>query len=824
MSAPPPPAAPRSRPLPGPLPGPRFRPAARAVLAVLGLGVALALLIVGVARALPLPDGFLAEGSTVVEFGDGTPGFVALSADEKWRIPVCLSEIDPAYLRALIHLEDRRFRRHLGIDPLAIARAAWTDLIHRRVVSGGSTITMQLVRVREPRPRTPGSKLAEAFRALQLELHLSKDEILAAYLAHVPYGKNVEGVEAAALAYFGHRATALSAAEIATLLAVPQNPTRRFPAARNLARLAWARDAIAARLIAAGVLGGGGQSPAAVLAGVRASAVPAELRPFPRLAPHAAAWLASGGEARAERSGGRARRIRTTLDGGVQRLAEGVLAAARPELERRGIHNGAVVVVDHRTREVRALVGNFDFFDAANGGQIIGFDNPRSPGSTLKPFLYAMAIDRGLLLPDFLLLDTPQVYGTYAPKNYDGHYAGLVRAEDALSRSLNVPFVRLMSLLRAERFIGALRTMGVSSLRDESGYYGLSAAVGGLELTPLELAGLYAMLAEDGRWAPLRWIAEQEREQAQQDGGAGTVRRGAGVTGFAALSPGAAYLTRRALALKDRPDFPARRRFAVPPRIHWKTGTSFGHRDAWSVGSGPRYTAVVWLGNFDNTPSASLVGADAAGPLLFDLLEALAARAEERWEEPPPADLVPVEVCAYSGRLPGPACPLRKKVLAPAHSVPTEACPYHVAVDVDERTGLALTPECRGGRAYRTESFVVWPASLGRWLDDTHRRTPGPPAWAPGCAPAPSREPPTIVSPPPHHVALLAPGVPPSRQEIPLAAEGAARSELSWFVDGEYLGTVRAEDRLWWTPVRGVHEIVVSDASGRSARRTFEVR
>lgn len=773
------------------------------LIVALSVGV-LALLLA--ARLLPFPENFFIEGSAIIEFEDGSPGHVFLSADDKWRIEARLDEIDARYLDALIRFEDKRFWSHPGVDLFAVIRAAITNAWRGRIVSGGSTLTMQLARVREQRPRTLRSKAIEAFRALQLEARFSKEEILSLYLTYVPFGRNLEGVEAAALAYFGHPASALSSAEIAILLAVPQTPQRRYPSEANRGRLKSARDAIAERLLAWGALPSTGGKDEA-LRQVRERPVPASLLPFPRLAPHAAAWL------RARYPGHR--RIRSTLDRGIQLVAERTLRGAADEIARRGIHNGSIVVIEHGTTEVRALVGGFDFWDEAHGGQIAGFDTPRSPGSALKPFIYAMGIDRGLLLPDHLVLDVPRTYGTYAPKNYDGRFSGLIRFEDALSRSLNLPFVDLLRRLGIERFIGTLRTMGVESLRREPGFYGLSAAIGGLEMTPLELAGIYSTLAQNGEYRPLRWMRTHDRDA-----------EAAGEGALAVFSPGAAHLTKGALRLKDRPDFPARRRFSGRhPNIHWKTGTSFGHRDAWAAGSGARYTAVVWLGNLDNTPSVSLVGADGAAPILFDLLEALEAKGSDLRLEPPPADLKVIEVCAYSGRLPGPACEHTRRVRALTRRIPTGTCPYHVAVDVDVKSGLALTPTCRGAHEYRSENFLVWPSSLRRWLDDEHRHVPQPPARSPDCEVVASKSAPAILSPPANHVALLIPGLAPDKQEIPLAAESAAGGrDLSWFVDGEYLGTVRAEERIWWVPRPGAHEIVVADDTGRSARRRFEVR
>ncbi|MCP3144724.1 penicillin-binding protein 1C [Pyxidicoccus xibeiensis] len=772
------------------------------------LALLLVLCVAGAVAAwwVPLPERLSAPASVVVEYRDGTPAHVFLAPDERWRIATAPERVDPAYLRALLALEDKRFFHHPGVDPLAVARAAVRNVLRGRRVSGASTLTMQLVRMLEPRPRTFGSKLIESLRAMQLELRMTKQEVLAAYLQFVPYGRNVEGVEAAALAYFGHTASHLSPAEIATLLAVPQNPNRRFPTPQNAARLKAARDEVARRLLEDEALPRGPADATAtseaVLAEVRATPVPTGLTPFPREAPHVAVWL------RARRP--ELARLRTTLDAGTQRMVERLMRDAAGGLAPRGIHNGTAVVVERERSEVLALVGNFDFFDAAHGGQIVGFDTPRSPGSALKPLLYAMGIDLGMVGPDQLVADVPTAYGGYAPRNFDGRFQGLVRLEYALSQSLNMPFVRLLERVGVERFLAALRTAGVASLVPEPGHYGLSAAVGGIELTPLELAGVYVALAGDGRVAPLKLL-----EDGQRVGGPAEV-----------VSPGAAWMTRRALSLRDRPDFPERRRLTgMPARVHWKTGTSFGHRDAWAAGSGPRHTAVVWLGNFDHSPSVHLVGADAAGPLLFDILEGVGPRGRAQPdEEGAPGDLMRVEVCAYSGHLPTDACVQRKQVYALRAAVPTRRCPYHQRVEVDVATGLAVGPTCSQGRTTESRVYLTWPATIRRWLEEQHRRLPEPPAAAPGCEPGGERAAPSIVSPADGQVAMLIPGVPAEQQEVPLEAEASHDRALTWFVDGALLGTARADERVWWTPRVGRHEILVTDDRGLTAKRTLVVR
>jgi penicillin-binding protein 1C len=758
-----------------------------------------ALLLAGIALAfaMPLPDRTTVP-SVVVEYRDGRPAFVFLSPDDKWRLPVELDRIDPKLVEALVALEDKRFWRHDGVDGIAIARAAVTNAAAGRRVSGGSTLTMQLARLLEPRPRTIRSKLIDMFRAVQLDLRLTKREILEAYLARTPYGGNVEGIESAAWSYFGHGARHLTPIEIATLLAVPQGPTRYAPRPANVVRLRARRDAILGKLVRAGVFAGADAASALEEAAVVPP--PERLRRMPREAPHAAFLL------RARHRG--ETRIRSTLDAGTQALVEREVTLRAPELKSKGIHGGAVVVADHRTREVVALAGSLDFADTAHGGQIAMFARPRSPGSTLKPFLYALAIERGMALPGYLVADVPTQYGTYRPRNFDGDYAGLVTLRDSLARSLNLPFVDLLQQYGVERFLGELGRMGVALSRLSPGEYGLSLIAGGIELTPLELAGMYATLAEGGVHRPLRL-------EAADPAGAQT----------SVFGPGAAWLTRRALSTRDRPDFPRRRDIAgIPAEIHWKTGTSFGLRDAWAIGSGPRYTAVVWTGNADNSSSAELVGSEASGPLLFDILEGLADRTRAPSPQPPPAELVRVEVCAFSGHIASEACPERTTAFAPVHAVPTTPDPYLQVYDVDRATGRAVLPACRvPGRAYDRRAFVVLPSAVTAWLAERNRAVPDPPLFAEGCAPDTNTAAPSMLTPAEGQVVTLIRGMPAEQQRIPLAAS-ARTARVSWFVDGEHLGTSPSSERLHWTPSPGRHEIVVTDEAGRKARRTLDVK
>lgn len=747
-----------------------------------------------------LPERLKVPDSVVVTWRDGSPAHVFLSPDERWRMAVSLDDVDPHYVAALLAFEDQRFWNHPGVDPLAVVRAAISNLTSGRRVSGASTITMQVVRLLEPRPRTLSSKVVEAFRAVQLELFFSKREILEQYLRLAPFGRNVEGVEAACWAYFGHGAGVLTAEEIAVLLAVPQGPASRFPKPENLARLRAARDRISKRLLDEDLLPRGGQGVAVsaeeLYGQILAASPPSSIRPFPREVPHLAYW------ARQKFAGQTA--IGTTLDAGTQRVVDELVARRREEALRAGARHVSVVVADHATLEVRALVGNFSFDDSP-GSQIPSFDVARSPGSLLKPFILAAAIDLGLALPRHLVPDIPFRAGTYAPENFDGKFSGLARLDDALVRSLNIPFVELLNEVGVENFIGQLRTMGAEHIAPTPGHYGLTAAVGGVEMTPLEVTAAYATLARGGQTGRLRVFGTPSSP------------------GPRVYSPGATWLVRQVLQARDRPDFSARR--LVNPfgrRVFWKTGTSFGNRDAWAVGAGDTTTVSVWMGNHDRAGSSAIVGSERSGPLLFDVLEAVEHEGAPAVQ---PEELTEVEVCAYSGHVPGPACETRTTTLARRDRVPARACPYHVHADVDEATGLVLTPECRDGRRFQTRAFLQWPAAVRRYLNPRSRSGVERPAYAPGCRPKQNVAPPTIVSPPLQRTLMLRPELPADQQQQPLEADAAdSAMMLNWYVDGVHVGSGPAGERQWWTPTPGRHEIVVTDELGRSVRREVEVR
>ncbi len=562
----------------------RSRRAAASLVAALGLLVVLDLL-------LPPPLHRAATLSQWVTDRDGRPLRAFPTPQGRWRFPADIERIDPVFLEALIAVEDRRFHRHPGVDPVGLFRAAVTSARAGRIVSGGSTITMQTARLLEPRKRTLGAKLIEIIRALQIERRLSKREILELYLTLAPYGGNLEGVRAASWAYFGREPDRLSDDQIALLIALPQAPESRRPDRRILGAAAG-RAAILEKLVRIGALSAG-----------RAAEADGAPLPLQRNAFPARAWHASA----AAREGAGPGDIRTSLDARLQAELESLLAAraaeAGPAVQM------AALVVDIPSRGVRAAVGSAG--RERPGGWLDLTAQARSPGSTLKPFIYAMAFDDGLATPATRISDLPKRFDAYQPENFDRSFRGEVRISEALQHSLNVPAVLALAEVGPERFAAELTLAGTppritgSALRDP----GLALALGGAGMTAQELAVLYAALGDGGRAKPLAWRAAEEVQ-------------GAGSPGHRLLAPASADTV--LAILRNTPTPTGRmpgRLTAAAPQVAFKTGTSYGFRDAWAAGVAGDLALIVWVGRADGAPRPGETGRSSALPILFELAD-----------------------------------------------------------------------------------------------------------------------------------------------------------------------------------------------------------
>ncbi len=552
-----------------------------------GLAAALALLAWALDRALPPPGVEGLDYTVEVLDAAGEPLRLFTTEDGYWRLPSAGRPVDPQFLRLLLAYEDRRFYHHSGVDPLALGRAAWQALTQGRVISGGSTLSMQAARLLEPRPRTLTAKLQQMLRAWQLERRLEKQQILDLYLDLAPYGGNLQGVRAASRFYFGKEPGFLGLAEAALLVALPQSPERRRPD-RHPQAAREARDQVLQRLAAAGVI-----SPAEA-ARAMAEPVPRGRRPTPFFAPHLADRL------RAERPGERV--LHSSIDGRLQRRLEAL--ASRHQ---RRLGDGltlAALVIEHGAAAVRAYLGSGEYFAQTFPGQIDMLRAVRSPGSSLKPFIYGLGFDAGLIHPETLIEDRPGPVSGYAPGNFDRRYLGEIRVRQALVQSRNLPAVRLLDRLGPEPFARRLEQAGVRlRLPQAVERPGLPIALGGVGLTLEELGGLYAALAEGGRYrAPGLWA------------------QGPAEPELALLSPAAAWYLTDILA-----EVPLPAGFAPGPRrLAFKTGTSYGFRDAWCLGYGARYTVAVWVGRPDGGYTPGLSGLGTAAPVLLEVFDLLA--------------------------------------------------------------------------------------------------------------------------------------------------------------------------------------------------------
>ncbi len=642
---------------------------------------------------------------------------LTLSNDEKYRLWTPLGQIPPAMIDATLLQEDAWYRWHAGVNPISLTRAFIDTYVRRSRRIGGSTITMQLARRRFGiDSRTPMGKLKQMIRALQLDRDYTKDQLLEAYLNSVPYGGNIEGVGAASIIYFGKPAKDLSLAEALTLVVIPQHPEKRSPlpgaSPRKLveARLRLAREWRSHH----------SNSASDLIETLEVSAASRHELPF--MAPHLVDRVLASGDSDA--------RITTTVDGELQELVEHRLKSYVERNRSLAIDNGAVMLLDYRTMRVCAYVGSANYFNEAIDGQVDGLRGRRSPGSALKPFIYALAIDQGLIHPQTMLKDTALRIAAYNPENFDRDFLGPIDATSALVRSRNVPAIEVANMLQPPGLYGFLKAAGVQGLRDES-FYGLALALGGLDITMEELAGLYAMLANGGVLKPIKLTTassaidrpEQDLDRAVEDPGSPRL-----------LSREASYLVLEMLRTNPRPsnDFTLSQ---VPagPAIPWKTGTSYGFRDAWAIGIVGPYVLGVWIGNFDGTPNANFVGRDAAGPLFFDIADALRARGPlEESIVHGSLNLKKVKVCALSGQLPGPYCERLKTTWFIPGKSPIATCQIHRAIAINARTGRrgcsdATTPIEAGDRVdggqprlalrargdpVTTQVYEFWPSDL----------------------------------------------------------------------------------------------------------------
>lgn len=744
---------------------------------------------------------------------------LTLSADEKYRVRTSITEISPYLIRATLLKEDRYFKWHPGFNPVGLVRAFWKTYLTKTQRTGGSTITMQLARIRFGiDSRTISGKVKQILRAVQIEYHYSKNEILEAYLNLVPYGGNIEGAGAASLIYFHKNPHQLNLLESLSLAVIPQDPSAllanhrrnigkdeknsdndkniekdsepflnpKFTAARRRLFLSWVKHYPQDERL----------EPYFDLPMETHS--PAEL---PFLAPHFAEDILRISNQK---------KIITTLDFRYQGLLERHLKNYIKRQSLLGITNAAGLLVRASSMEVIACAGSVDYFNEEIQGQVNGTTAKRSPGSLLKPLIYAMGIEKGVIHPKTMLKDTPLSFGAFNPENFEKDFSGPIKAQDALVRSRNVPAIWLASQVGSDSLYGFLKEAGVSHLNEPS-FYGLAGLVlGGIELTMEELVTMYAMLSRQGEFHPIR--------KQLGDPLGKSIRF---------LSEEAAFLTLEMLKENPPPDMEFLPKWTINSiAVAWKTGTSYAFRDAWSLGIFGDFVLAVWVGNFDGRGNPAFIGRQAAGPLLFELVDSLKTMGIP---EPIPFDhrtmnLTEIEVCALSGYLPGPSCPRTIKTWFIPGVSPIKTCDIHRKVFIHPESGLRVPPNYSGKT--QIEVYEFWPSDL---LDlyrraGIPRRTP--PLFDPHYDNTFASQPgipPEITSPSADLTYTIRAGQPPSDSIAFQAVADADAHDLYWFLNEVYVGKCPVNQTLFWRPQAGRFVVRVVDDRGRSDSTSLTV-
>ena len=745
---------------------------------------------------LPLPKDDLAR---VVLAEDGTPLWRFADANGVWRYPVSTDQVSAYYLDALLTYEDRWFFRHPGVNPLALGRAAWQNLTGGRVLSGGSTLSMQVARLLDPHERTLTGKVRQLWRTAQLEWHLSKDQILNLYLNRAPFGGTLQGVAAASWAYLGKSPQHLTHSEAALLAVLPQAPSRLRPD-RHPARAQVARDKVLRRVAEYRVW------PQTAVD----EALQEPLLLAPRLEPSLAPLLAR----RLNRPHSPPL-IRTTLDANLQRRLEDLLLGWRARLPDHT--SAAIVVVETENMAVRAYLGSVDINDTRRFGHVDMISALRSPGSTLKPFLYGMAMDAGLIHSESLLQDVPRRYGDYRPGNFSMGFSGPVSASAALAMSLNLPAVQLLEAYGPKRFAADMRNGGVPLSLPALAEPNLALILGGAGSRLEDLVSGYSALARDGKSANVRLQPSDELHERRL------------------LSPGSAWVIRRILSGQARPDRDPRAELVQRPLLAWKTGTSYGFRDALAIGVGPRYLIGVWIGRPDGTPVPGQFGLASAAPLMLQVHDVLSNRDSQRGIVAPvqavPGNVGVAAICWPLGQplnKSDPNCRRQRFAWTLDHTTPPTllAADQPLGVGLRETIwvnaqGLRAGAQCPGAQE---QDVALWPAPLEPWLPRVERREARLPKASTQCPP------PALHSVTPLSIVGVRDG---DRLRQPAASVQALRLTVSalggdgrrwWFLNGAPLGDSAHQDSLSTTlEQRGRYELSVLDEGGQTARVGFSV-
>lgn len=726
----------------------------------------------------PLPS--TKSYSKTIYSNNGTLLNAYLSEDDKWRMRTNLDEVTPDLVKAIIEKEDGWFYWHPGVNPISIIRALAQNVFSGTRVSGASTITMQVARLLEPADRTYWNKFLEILRAIQLEIHFSKDEILEIYLSHLPFGGNIEGVKSASFIYFNRPPDKLSLSQSILLTIIPNDPNKLRLDTKNsntlMRRNIWIDKFIDEEIF-----------PVQDLKDAKDEPIIFARYEIPNIAAHFSRNISTKFKDD---------QIISSLDLSIQYKSESLLKKYVNQVTGKGVTNGAVIIIDNQNANVVGYCGSADFYNNSISGQVDGITSVRSPGSTLKPALFAYAIDNGFVTPQMKLLDIPTDFGGYEPENYDLKFYGDVTAEFALANSLNIPAVRLLREVGMNNFLNLLERSGFETISNSKSKLGLSLILGGCGVTLEELTRLFASFASKGNLPKLNYTFTTEE-----------------IESINIFSEESAYIIGKILIKNERPDFPAEFLFTTKqPRIAWKTGTSYGKRDAWAVGFNPNYTIGVWMGNFDGKGSSHLSGAEMAVPLLFDLFNAVDYDSQNEWFEFS-KNLRTRKVCAETGLLPSKFCTnLIDDYYIENHS-PMTRCTLDRELFVNEDETLEYCPECLPNVGYKKVAYPFYDPELTLWQKRNNINIKRPPKHNPDCSAKFSSEGPKIISPSNEFEYLIEKG---NEEEILLQAASDPNVKTHyWFINDKFYKKGFPSEKIFMKASNGKIKITCMDDRGR---------
>lgn len=767
------------------------------------------------AFCLPNPL-FHSPTSFVIEDAQGELLGATIATDGQWRFPYT-DHVPEKFKQCIINFEDKRFSYHPGIDPIALVRAVKQNLQSAQTISGGSTITMQVIRLSRNKSRTIFQKLIECILALRLELTFSKKRILSLYASHAPFGSNVVGLDAAAWRYYGRSAEKLSWGEMAALAVLPNAPSLVHPG-KNRELLLHKRN----RLLNTLLLDGKIDSTTFLLA--KLEPLPDTPKPLPQMAPHLLQRF------KKEFSQSPYTRVKTTINRNLQNSVTHIVEQHHQLLKGNGVNNACALILDVETGNTLAYVGNI--YHPENSelqSHVDIITSARSPGSALKPFLYAGMLSDGLLLPHTLVPDIPTQIGGYTPQNFDRDYDGAVPAGLALSRSLNIPAVRMLRDYKYPRFYDLLKKTGVSTLSHPADHYGLSLILGGCEVTPWDLAGAYAGMARTlnhanknkGKVLLSDFQTPIYISQSNVSPGPSISEKKHAAT-LNLLDPVSIWYMFQAMEEVMRPGEEALwKQFNSAQRVAWKTGTSFGFRDAWAVGVTPRFVIVVWVGNGSGEGRSGLIGVQTAAPILFDIVRTLPASG---WFTQPAFLYTPVIVCKQTGFRANADCTNTDTLNGSPHALNTPLCPYHILIHLDPDQQYRVNENCISPSAMVHKSWLVLPPVMEWYYKRKHFDYQPLPPFSPGCEISDNHKPLALVYPEPNAKIYIPLEVSGQRgRTVFSAAHQKPETKIYWHLDDEYIGTTVHHHQIALNPPSGTHFITIVDESGERLTRRFEV-